>query len=72
MVAISHWLKILKSLSDWSKILTFNKESPLASTTHKQIEAFCCATSNDLVVAAGGSSIRVWSGSGCDVNLEPG
>ena len=72
MAAISHWLRILKSLSDWLKILTLIKASPLASTTHKQIEAFCCATSNDLVVAAGGSSIRVWSGSGCDVNLEPG
>ena len=72
MVVISHWPIISRSLYDWPKIITLNKASPLASTTHKQIEAFCCATSNDLVVAAGGSSIRVWSGSGCDVNLEPG
>ena len=69
-IELSHWLRIPDS--DWPITLTCNKATPLASTTHKQIEAFCCTTSNDLVVAAGGSSIRVWSGSGCDVNLEPG
>ena len=69
-IELSHWLRIPDF--DWPMTLTCNEVTPLASTTHKQIEALCCATSNDLVVAAGGSSIRVWSGSGCDVNLEPG
>jgi len=68
-VSEPNWTEIYKINSILYK--GWKSVTPLASTTHKQIEAFCCVTSTDLVVAAGGSSIRVWSGSGCDVNLEP-
>ena len=65
-----NWTEIYKINSTLYK--GWESATPLLSTTHKQIEAFCCAASSNLIVAAGGSSIRVWAGSGYDVNLEPG